>query len=226
MLDAAEDVVLRDGIGRLTLDAVAKEARLSKGGLMHHFPTKDALIDAMVRRKVQGWREECDEAIERQPPGPGRVARAMLELCLGDDADCGDTDCRRCFVLVAALVHDAKHVQPLREVQRDMVARFESDGLPAGLGDAVHLAMGGLWFDRMFGLTEFTGKRLGNVRRALEGAVEMGAGARADDKGRVVRSKRGGGGGGGGGGRAGGRAKVSRGGPAKVRASKSGGAKR
>lgn len=175
MLDAAEDVVLRDGIGRLTLDAVAREAKLSKGGLMHHFPTKDALLEAMVHRKVESWRAECDAAIQRQAPGPGRVARAMLELCLGDGVECGDTDCRRCSVLVAALVHDGTHVEPLRRVQREMVARAEADGLTAGLGDVIHLAMGGLWFDRMFGLTEFTRVRLANVRRALEEAVAAGA---------------------------------------------------
>ena len=76
MLNAAEEVVLRDGIGRLTLDAVAKEADLSKGGLMHHFPTKDALIDAMVRRKVDAWRAEYEAAIARQASGPGRVSTA------------------------------------------------------------------------------------------------------------------------------------------------------
>lgn len=174
MLDAAEDVVLRDGIGRLTLDAVAKEANLSKGGLMHHFPTKDALIDAMVRRKGDGWRQEYERAIEAEAPGPGRVLRALVRLCMSDTVTDQD-DCRRCFVLVAALVHDAKHVGAMREVHRDLVARIEADGLPPGLGEAVHLAMNGLWFDRMFGLTEFTPEKLGQIKRALDGVVKAGA---------------------------------------------------
>jgi AcrR family transcriptional regulator len=174
MLDAAEEVVLRDGIGRLTLDAVARQATLSKGGLMHHFPTKDALIDAMVRRKVEGWRDECEAAIERQPPGPGRVLRAMIGLCLDDTDTCGDTECRRCFVLVAALVHDSKHVEPLREVHRSLAARVAEDGLPPGVGEAVHLAMNGLWFDRMFELSRFSGEDLRSIRGALLGVVQAG----------------------------------------------------
>jgi AcrR family transcriptional regulator len=172
MLNAAEEVVLRDGIGRLTLDAVAKEADLSKGGLMHHFPTKDALIDAMVRRKVDAWRTEYEAAIARQPAGPGRVLRALVELCLADTDPAGDAECRRCFVMVAALVHDARHVVALREVHRDLAARVEKDGLPPGFGEAVHLAMSGLWFDRMFGLTEFTREKLIEIRTALRGVVE------------------------------------------------------
>lgn len=172
MLDAAEEVVLRDGIGRLTLDAVAKEARLSKGGLMHHFPTKDALIDAMVKRKVNGWRAEYEAAIERETPGPGRVMRALISLCLSETDCSGDTECRRCFVLVAALVHDAKHVEMMREVHRDLASRVESDGLPPGLGEAVHLSMSGLWYDRMFGLTEFNAQKLRQIRDALRGVVD------------------------------------------------------
>lgn len=183
MLDAAEEVVLREGIGRLTLDAVAREANLSKGGLMHHFPTKDALIDAMVRRKVDAWRAEYEAAIEHTPPGKGRVLRALVELCLSDTAECEDTECRRCFVLVAALVHDAKHVEAMREVHRDLAARVEADGLPAGLGESVHLAMNGLWFDRMFGLTAFTREKLSEIRDAL---LEVVGGAEE----RPVRSVR------------------------------------
>ena len=37
LLDAAAAVVRRDGAGALTLDAVAAEAGVSKGGLLYHF---------------------------------------------------------------------------------------------------------------------------------------------------------------------------------------------
>jgi hypothetical protein len=40
ILDAAERVVLRDGVTHLTLDAVAAETGISKGGLLYHFPSK------------------------------------------------------------------------------------------------------------------------------------------------------------------------------------------
>ncbi|MBY0312974.1 MAG: TetR/AcrR family transcriptional regulator [Phycisphaerales bacterium] len=52
ILDAAEAVVLRDGIGRLTLDAVAKKMGLSKAGLLHHFPSKSEMVRGMVERHV------------------------------------------------------------------------------------------------------------------------------------------------------------------------------
>jgi hypothetical protein len=39
VLDAAEAVVVRQGIGNLTLEAVAAEAKISKGGLLYHSAT-------------------------------------------------------------------------------------------------------------------------------------------------------------------------------------------
>ena len=56
LLDAAEAVVARQGIANLTLEAVAAEAGISKGGLLHHFRTKDRLIEALVTRAAENWR--------------------------------------------------------------------------------------------------------------------------------------------------------------------------
>src|SRR5262245_38168897 len=82
LLDAAEAVVARDGIARLTLDAVAAEVGMSKGGVLHHFPTKDALVEAMVVRCAESWRTTYTHAYELMPPGPGRMARALFHHCL------------------------------------------------------------------------------------------------------------------------------------------------
>ncbi|MEO5324396.1 helix-turn-helix domain containing protein [Mesorhizobium sp. CC13] len=45
---AAVAVALEHGFGKVTLDAVAREAGFSKGGLLHHFASKNALIRSML----------------------------------------------------------------------------------------------------------------------------------------------------------------------------------
>ena len=45
---AVMSVALRNGFGKVTLNLVAREAGLSKGGLLHHFATKNELIQAML----------------------------------------------------------------------------------------------------------------------------------------------------------------------------------
>lgn len=82
LLDAAEAVVAREGIASLTLDAIAAEIRMSKGGVLHHFPTKDRLVEAMVVRSAKAWRAHFTRAYELMAPGPGRMVRALLHHCL------------------------------------------------------------------------------------------------------------------------------------------------
>ncbi|RKK03026.1 TetR family transcriptional regulator [Pseudoroseomonas wenyumeiae] len=47
-LEAALIIIERDGSGRLTLDAMARECGISKGGIMHQFRTKDAVLRALL----------------------------------------------------------------------------------------------------------------------------------------------------------------------------------
>jgi len=48
ILEAAAAVLLKGGVRGLTIDAVAVEAGLSKGGVLHHYASKDALVAALV----------------------------------------------------------------------------------------------------------------------------------------------------------------------------------
>src|SRR5215212_6419318 len=86
LLEAAERVVAADGVARLTLDAVASKADVSKGGLLYHFPNKDALISAMVLRWVDGFERDIAQRLEVEEAGAaGSWARAYddgLDLAL------------------------------------------------------------------------------------------------------------------------------------------------
>ncbi|HCN22769.1 MAG TPA: TetR family transcriptional regulator, partial [Arthrobacter bacterium] len=50
VLDAFEELLIDVGERAATLDAVAKRAGVSKGGLLYHFPNKEALIAATLER--------------------------------------------------------------------------------------------------------------------------------------------------------------------------------
>jgi len=71
IITAAEDVVLTDGVARLTLEKAAARAGVSKGGVLYHFPTRSALVAAMVARLT----DDFDAALARHqqhPEHPGR----------------------------------------------------------------------------------------------------------------------------------------------------------
>jgi AcrR family transcriptional regulator len=62
ILDAAEELVCTRGIAGFTLDGVAQEAGVSKGGLLYHFRSKDSLISAMQRRMASRMADTLREA--------------------------------------------------------------------------------------------------------------------------------------------------------------------
>lgn len=53
VIQAALAIIARDGPGRLTLDAIARESGISKGGLMHQFRNKEAVIKALLEHQIQ-----------------------------------------------------------------------------------------------------------------------------------------------------------------------------
>ncbi len=60
-LAAALTIIARDGPGRLTLDAIARESGLSKGGLMHQFRTKEAVLRALLEQQLAHFAQFTEE---------------------------------------------------------------------------------------------------------------------------------------------------------------------
>lgn len=177
VLDAAERVVGRDGIGSLTLDGVAAEAGVSKGGLLHHFPSKDRLIEGLVRRSAESWRECFTSAYEAASPGPARMVRALLGGCLSD-TDCWTEQLRSTWSTVfAALAQNPALVEPMREVNGELRRLLAADGLPPGVDEAMLAAIDGLWLNWVLGITPLDKDRVARVRGVLEWMLKESCGA-------------------------------------------------
>lgn len=192
LLDAAETVIVRQGIAGLTLDAVAAEAGISKGGLLHHFPNKDRLVEALVVRTADGLRAFHQEAYERETEGPGRMTRALIDTMLAD-LDCWSEQCRRSSAAAfAALAHNPALIEPLRATYADLYRRIQEDGLPPGVGDAVMAAVDGLWLYWVLRLVPIDQAMIERVRNALEEILAVARPARARKSGaaRALRGKR------------------------------------
>ncbi|WP_214700892.1 MULTISPECIES: TetR/AcrR family transcriptional regulator [unclassified Exiguobacterium] len=69
LLDAATDIIMNHGVHQLTLDEVAKTAGISKGGLLYHYPSKEALMTAMVER-LQQEQNELYVSLQQEGHGP------------------------------------------------------------------------------------------------------------------------------------------------------------
>ncbi|GAA2018997.1 TetR/AcrR family transcriptional regulator [Pseudokineococcus marinus] len=61
VLDAYESLLVEAGPAAATLDAVASAAQVSKGGLLYHFPSKEALVTGLLERLRQRGLEDAQE---------------------------------------------------------------------------------------------------------------------------------------------------------------------
>lgn len=156
ILTAAERVVLRNGVTRLTLEAVAREAKLSKGGLLYHFATKEALIQAMLDRLIQYY--ECEIAQQqRDDTAPGRWTRAYVrttvEPMLSYPGEAAFPKSKEVgAALIAAAATNPQLLEPLRERFRVWQRAIERDGIGSTRATVVRLAVDGLWLADVLGI--------------------------------------------------------------------------
>lgn len=73
VLDAAEDIVIKQGAAALTIDAVAKSMGISKGGVQYCFGNKEALIDAMFDRWSYSYDQIFNREIEKDDSPENRI---------------------------------------------------------------------------------------------------------------------------------------------------------
>jgi len=143
MLDAFVDVVVDDGERAATLDAVAERSGVSKGGLLYHFPSRDALVEGVLHR----MREAADEdvaAMRSAPEGP--VAYHLRTSAPGGSPD---ESLDRLIAAVGHVAASGRHPQAV-EALRAIQARWyevvlEVVGDPA-VARLVTLVADGLWF--------------------------------------------------------------------------------
>ena len=129
----------------MTLDAVAKEAGVSKGGLLYHFPNKDALVQGMVEHMSQEFTARIWDEYEKDDFGTnqGRWLRALIK------ATFTSTHLELSAGLMAAVLLNPELLEPNRQSYDKRQTLIEQDGIDAVLANIIRLAVDGLWFSEL-----------------------------------------------------------------------------
>ncbi len=134
LLDAAEAVVLSEGAARLTIEAVAKTAGVSKGGVLYHYRTKDTLIAAMLKRyfdRCEALASTLSLDYENHPNALtlGHIEATRRETTATNTKAAG---------LMAALVQSGSYIESIRTFYR---RRLEEINLTTDEGQRARLAL-------------------------------------------------------------------------------------
>ncbi|MDQ1053011.1 AcrR family transcriptional regulator [Arthrobacter sp. SORGH_AS 212] len=141
VLDAFATLLIEVGERAATLDAVARKAGVSKGGLLYHFPNKEALIQALLDQLDTLAGEDAD-AMAAAPEG---AAAYFIRSSVW-----GDTPLDRAIVAATRLAEVA-HEETRRRfaaIQRRWLDEIAADVGPA-LAKAVLYMGDGLYFNAM-----------------------------------------------------------------------------
>ena len=167
ILDAVEAVVVEHGVGKLTLEVVAKHAGLSKSGLLHHFPSKELLIDALVKRTVDCWRESMNRTISEQSPGPYPTVRGVINCCLADATEWNDQMRRTSSALLSVMVHCSAKDTPLHVYYRQLLRQMKDELDGSALADMVLAVIDGVWLRWVTRLSPIEAEQIHHIRDLL-----------------------------------------------------------
>ncbi|MBU2666129.1 TetR family transcriptional regulator [Actinoplanes bogorensis] len=83
IFEATVRAVVRDGSG-VAIGTIARDAGVSKSGLLHHFPTREALFEAVTSDVLDGFRRDVLAHLDLAENRPGKLLRAYVRAVCDD----------------------------------------------------------------------------------------------------------------------------------------------
>ncbi|MET9381307.1 TetR family transcriptional regulator [Streptomyces sp. NPDC002928] len=173
LLDAAVRVVAQGGLRKLTYRAVAEEAGVTHGLVVHHFGSRDALIEEAVTHAIRS--SLISSALDT---GTGKVSD--FSTGLADMVESGpDLQAFQYELLLEArrrpelLPHLRALYEEYFEATRRQLTRMLPRPVDRGLSRLVFAALEGLVLHQLvFGEREVTEEALAELRTLLQGLAE------------------------------------------------------
>jgi AcrR family transcriptional regulator len=150
VLDAFQAILIDDGERAATMDATARAAGVSKGGLLYHFASKEALEAGLIDRLIVLAEDDVEEMV-RSPDG---AVDAFLRTSISTG---GPLD--RCIVAVARLAQNGNGaasaaLRRIRELWEDAIRPEARDETALQM---IMLVSDGLYFNHALGDTTVPG---------------------------------------------------------------------
>ncbi|QCB32010.1 TetR/AcrR family transcriptional regulator [Psychrobacter sp. PAMC27889] len=82
LLDQAARITLEQGLSKVTFQAVADATGVTKGGVMHHFATKNALVLEVFNDAMAKFEAEVDAAMAKDAVSYGSFTRAYIDATI------------------------------------------------------------------------------------------------------------------------------------------------
>ncbi len=148
ILESANEIAQNEGVGNLTLARVAANAGISKGGLLHHFGSKQELIIGLLTETL----DQADSDLNRLADANDRTSGAFAQAYLDFVRTSQHTNGTATGVFAAAALEDGD-LTPARAMfdrwQHRLVAE---DNIDQDIAMLARVVGDGLWLIDLFDL--------------------------------------------------------------------------
>jgi len=145
ILDAATEAIMAEGVDGLTLDEIARRAQVSKGGLLHHYASKQILQTALFEHLLLDLENSIAELIDQNPHTLARFSLAYFDVVCNPNVP--DYDKRRGVLFVLFAVQPELAVRWANWLEERMVEHAGTDD--HAMARVLRLAADGLWASNM-----------------------------------------------------------------------------
>jgi AcrR family transcriptional regulator len=172
ILNSVKQLILEGGLPAVTLSAVCRQAAISKGGLVHHYPSKESLVRAFIQRASDEYLASIRIALKNCPNGIGSRARAFVDLILGNEDMYSEEANRDCTSVMMALIQGG-YSEITRRMYSELVQELRHDGLPLDVAETVMAAVDGVWLQSMIESGDVVSSRAARIRMRLLKLIEQ-----------------------------------------------------
>lgn len=103
LLDVAQDLIQRGGLNAMSFQDLSDAVGIRKASVHHHFPSKAAMVDALLVRYLEQFGELLDEILASRVSGRTKLKRYCDLFVQTLSAD-GNDKCCLCGMLMAELM--------------------------------------------------------------------------------------------------------------------------
>ena len=170
IVNAAIDIAINQGPKVLTLDKVAEKCGMSKGGVMHHFKNKEALLEALLANMMDTFKCYEDDIVAQEDNllPITRVLKSREQIHNHVNLDYAR------ILLVAATEGDAL-MAPIQQRFKEFVDELKADDAYYFDSLLLWLAADGLSFQELISVGPFSETERKAIRhRLIEMAESLG----------------------------------------------------
>jgi AcrR family transcriptional regulator len=137
---------------KFSLEEIAQQAGVSKGGLLHHFPSKERVLEAIIQHLLQAFEARVLTFMAHEPQRPGRWLRAYIKASFEESS----SEMEHSTMLLSFLADQPALMQMIRDDFERWSERLLHDGVPLARAIIIRQAADATWVDRLLDISPET----------------------------------------------------------------------